>query len=96
MGYRELYTAANMAGEDYNISDKGLSITPGAVSVKVRPGGTVEGQFVVAGPAEIAVTGFLTSDDFRMQLRRDHFAENPDRISWRFDAGSLREGDSAF
>ena len=93
MGYRELYTAANMAGEDYNISDKGLSITPGAVSVKVRPGGTVEGQFVVAGPAEIAVTGFLTSDDFRMQLRRDHFAENPDRISWRFDAGSLREGD---
>ena len=93
MGYRELYTAANMAGEDYNISDKGLSITPGVIHVKVRPGGTVEGQFVVAGPAEIAVTGFLTSDDFHMQLRRDHFAENPDRISWRFDARSLREGD---
>ena len=26
MGYRELYTAANMADEEYNISDKGLSI----------------------------------------------------------------------
>ena len=93
MGYRELYTAANMAGEDYNISDKGLSITPAEIHVQVRPGGTVEGQFVVAGPAEIALTGFLTSDDFHMQLRRDHFAGNPDRISWRFDARSLKEGD---
>ena len=26
MGYRELYTAANMADEEYNISDKGLEI----------------------------------------------------------------------
>ena len=28
MGYREVYTAVNMADEEYNISDKGLSITP--------------------------------------------------------------------
>ena len=28
MGYREVYTASNMADEEYNISDKGLSITP--------------------------------------------------------------------
>ena len=93
MGYREVYTAVNMAGEEYNISDKGLSITPEKLSFTVRPGGTAEGQFVVAGPPGTAVTGFLTSDSFHMQLRRDSFAENPDRISWRFDAGTLKEGD---
>ena len=93
MGYREVYTAANMADEEYNISDKGLSITPERISFTVRPGGTAEGQFVVSGPPGTAVTGFLTSDSFHMQLRRESFAENPDRISWRFDAGTLREGD---
>ncbi|MBQ8053179.1 MAG: hypothetical protein IJ198_05200 [Lachnospiraceae bacterium] len=93
MGYREVYTAANMAGEEYNISDRGLSITPEKISISVRPGGSAEGQFVVAGPPGTAVTGFLTSDSFHMQLRRDSFAENPDRISWRFDAGALGEGE---
>ena len=93
MGYRELYTAANMADEEYNISDKGLSITPDKIQFTVMPGAVAEGQFVVAGAPGTAVTGFLTSDNFHMQLRRDSFAENPDRISWRFDAGSLREGD---
>ena len=93
MGYRELYTAANMAGEEFNISDKGLSITPDQIMIRVRPGGVAEGQFVVAGPPGISVIGFLTSDSFRMQLRRDSFAENPDRISWRFDARSMRDGD---
>ena len=93
MGYREVYTAVNMAGEEYNISDRGLSITPEKISFRVRPGGSAEGQFVVAGPPGTAVTGFLTSDSFHMQLRRDSFAENPDRISWRFDAGALKEGE---
>ena len=93
MGYRELYTAANMADEEYNISDKGLSITPEKISFTVMPGAVAEGQFVVAGAPGTAVTGFLTSDNFRMQLRRDSFAENPDRISWRFDAGTLAEGE---
>ena len=93
MGYREVYTAANMADEEYNISDKGLGITPEKLSFTVRPGGITEGQFVVAGPPGTAVTGFLTSDNFHMQLRRNSFAENPDRISWRFDAGTLREGE---
>ncbi len=93
MGYREVYTAVNMAGEEYNISDRGLSITPEKISFRVRPGGSAEGQFVVAGPPGTAVTGFLTSDSFHMQLRRDSFAENPDRISWSFDAGALKEGE---
>ena len=93
MGYRELYTAANMADEEYNISDKGLSITPDKINFTVAPGAVAEGQFVVAGAQGTAVTGFLTSDNFRMQLRRDSFAENPDRISWRFDAGTLTDGD---
>ena len=93
MGYRELYTAANMADEEYNISDKGLSITPDKISFTVMPGAVTEGQFVVAGAQGTAVTGFLTSDSFRMRLRRDSFAENPDRISWQFDAGTLVEGD---
>lgn len=93
MGYRELYTASNMADEEYNISDKGLSITPERLNFQVNPGGVAEGQFVVAGPPGIAVTGFLTSDSFHMQLRRSSFAENPDRISWRFDAGSIEEGE---
>ena len=93
MGYRELYTAANMADEEYNISDKGLSITPDKINFTVAPGAVAEGQFVVAGAQGTAVTGFLISDNFRMQLRRDSFAENPDRISWRFDAGTLTEGD---
>ncbi|MBQ9049713.1 MAG: hypothetical protein IJ126_03790 [Lachnospiraceae bacterium] len=93
MGYRELYTAANMADEEYNISDKGLSITPDKINFTVAPGAVTEGQFVVAGAQGTAVAGFLTSDNFRMQLRRDSFAENPDRISWRFDAGTLTEGD---
>ena len=70
MGYREVYTAANMADEEYNISDKGLGITPEKLSFTVRPGGITEGQFVVAGPPGTAVTGFLTSDNFHMQLRR--------------------------
>ena len=95
MSYRELYTAANMAGEEYNISDKGLSITPESLQIRVSPGGIAEGQFVVAGPSGTAVTGFLISDSFHLQLRRDSFAENPDRISWRFDAGSLREGETS-
>ena len=82
-----------MADEEYNISDKGLSITPEKISFTVMPGAVAEGQFVVAGAQGSAVTGFLTSDNFRMQLRRDSFAENPDRISWRFDAGTLAEGD---
>lgn len=93
MSYRELYTAANMADEEYNISDKGLSITPERLQIRVSPGGISEGQFVVAGPSGTAVTGFLISDSFHLQLRRDSFAANPDRISWRFDAGSLREGE---
>ena len=93
MGYREVYTAVNMADEEYNISDKGLSITPEKLSFTVAPGAVTEGQFVVAGAQGTAVTGFLTSDNFHMQLRRDSFAENPDRISWRFEAGALREGD---
>lgn len=93
MGYRELYTAANMADEEYNISDKGLSITPDKINFTVAPGAVTEGQFVVAGAQGTAVAGFLTSDNFRMQLRRDSFAENPDRISWRFDAGTLTDGD---
>ena len=77
MGYRELYTAANMADEEYNISDKGLSITPDKINFTVAPGAVAEGQFVVAGAQGTAVTGFLISDNFRMQLRRDSFAENP-------------------
>ena len=93
MGYRELYTAANMADEEYNISDKGLSITPDKINFTVAPGAVTEGQFVVTGAQGTAVAGFLTSDNFRMQLRRDSFAENPDRISWRFDAGTLTDGD---
>ena len=86
MGYRELYTSAAMAGEEYNISDKGLRITPNRIDIQVMPGGTEEGQFIVAGPAGTGVTGILTSDHFHMQLKRDPLAENPDRISWRFDA----------
>ena len=70
MGYRELYTAANMADEEYNISDKGLSITPDKINFTVAPGAVAEGQFVVAGAQGTAVTGFLISDNFRMQLRR--------------------------
>ena len=93
MGYREVYTAVNMAGEEYNISDKGLSILPEKLKFTVRPGGTAEGQFVVSGPPGTAVTGFLTSNSFHMQLRRDSFAENPDRISWNFDAGTMKEGE---
>ena len=93
MGYREVYTAANMADEEYNISDRGLSITPDSLSITVKPGAAAEGQFVVAGPPDTSVTGFLTSDSFHMILRRDRFDQNPDRISWRFDAGSMREGD---
>ena len=46
MGYRELYTAANMADEEYNISDKGLSITPDKINFTVAPGAVAEGQFV--------------------------------------------------
>ena len=82
-----------MADEEYNISDKGLSITPDKINFTVAPGAVTEGQFVVAGAQGTAVAGFLTSDNFRMQLRRDSFAENPDRISWRFDAGTLTDGD---
>ena len=93
MGYREVYTAANMADEEYNISDRGLSITPDSLSITVKPGAAAEGQFVMAGPPDTSVTGFLTSDSFHMILRRDRFDQNPDRISWRFDAGSMREGD---
>ena len=69
MGYRELYTAANMADEEYNISDKGLSITPDKINFTVAPGAVTEGQFVVTGAQGTAVAGFLTSDNFRMQLR---------------------------
>ena len=93
MGYRELYTASNMADEEYNISDRGLSITPEKISIQVRPGGTAEGQLVVAGPQGTAPGGFLSSDSFHMQLRRDTLAENPDRISWRFSAAGMQEGD---
>ncbi len=93
MGYREVYTAANMAGEEYNISDKGLAVTPQKLSFTVSPGTVTEGQFVVAGTPGTALSGFLTSDSFHLQLLRDSFAGNPDRISWRFDAGSLREGE---
>ena len=93
MGYREVYTAAGMADEEYNISDKGLTITPQKLQFTVAPGAVTEGQFVVSGTPGTAVTGFLTSDNFHMQLRRDSFAENPDRISWIFDAGSLKEGE---
>ena len=95
MGYRNLYTAANMAGEEYNISDKGLSITPLQIRVQAAPGAVAEGEFVVAGVPGTTLTGFMTSDNFHMQLRRESFAGNPDRVSWRFDARSLREGDSA-
>ena len=70
MGYREVYTAVNMAGEEYNISDKGLSILPEKLKFTVRPGGTAEGQFVVSGPPGTAVTGFLTSDSCRDDERR--------------------------
>ena len=63
MGYRELYTAANMADEEYNISDKGLSITPDKINFTVAPGAVAEGQFVVAGAQGTAVTGFLISDN---------------------------------
>ena len=94
MGYRELYTSAAMAGEEYNISDKGLRITPDHIDIQVMPGGSEEGQFIVAGPAGTSVTGILTSDNFHMQLRRDQLAENPDRISWRFDARTLKEGET--
>ena len=45
MGYREVYTASNMADEEYNISDKGLSITPEILRIQVNPGGIAEGQF---------------------------------------------------
>ena len=93
MGYREVYTASNMADEEYNISDKGLSITPEILRIQVNPGGMAEGQFVIAGPPGISVTGFVTSDNFHMQPRRSSFSQNPDRISWRFDAGTLQEGD---
>ena len=93
MGYRNLYTAANMAGEEYNISDNSLRITPAELRIQAAPGGIAEGQFVVAGAPGTAVTGFLTSDSFHMQLRRESFAANPDRISWRFDARTLRDGD---
>ena len=93
MGYREVYTAAGMADEEYNISDKGLTITPQKLQFTVAPGAVTEGQFVVSGTPGTAVTGFLTSDNFHMQLRRDSFAENPDRISWIFDAGSRKEGE---
>ena len=44
MGYREVYTASNMADEEYNISDKGLSITPEILRIQVNPGGIAEGQ----------------------------------------------------
>ena len=94
MGYRNLYTAANMAGEEYNISDKGLSITPAQIRVQAAPGAIAEGEFVVAGIPGTTLTGFMTSDSFHMQLRRESFAGNPDRVSWRFDARSLKEGDS--
>ena len=93
MGYRNLYTAVNMAGEEYNISDKGLSITPGQIRVQAAPGEIAEGEFVVAGAPGTTLTGFMTSDNFHMQLRRESFAGNPDRVSWRFDARSLQEGD---
>ena len=43
MGYRNLYTAVNMAGEEYNISDKGLSITPAQIRVQAAPGEIAEG-----------------------------------------------------
>ena len=95
MGYRLVYTAAAMAGEEYNISDKSLSITPEQLRIQAAPGGIAEGQFVVAGPPGTAVTGFLTSDNFHLRLLRDTFAGNPDRISWRFDARSMRDGDTA-
>ncbi|MGX8684215.1 MAG: DUF5717 family protein, partial [Lachnospiraceae bacterium] len=85
MGYREVYTASNMADEEYNISDKGLSITPEILRIQVNPGGIAEGQFVIAGPPGVSVTGFVTSDNFHMQPRRSSFSQNPDRISWRFD-----------
>ena len=42
-------TAANMADEEYNISDKGLSITPDKINFTVAPGAVTEGQFVVTG-----------------------------------------------
>ena len=93
MGYRNLYTAVNMAGEEYNISDKGLSITPGQIRVQAAPGEIAEGEFVVAGAPGTTLTGFMTSDNFHMQLRRESFAGNPDRVSWRLDARSLQEGD---
>ena len=94
MGYRNLYTAVNMAGEEYNISDKGLSITPAQIRVQAAPGEIAEGEFVVAGTPGTTLTGFMTSDSFHMQLRRESFAGNPDRVSWRFDARSLQEGDA--
>ena len=94
MGYRILYTARNMAGEEYNISDNGLSITPAKISVRAVPGAIAEGELLVAGPAGTAVTGFLTSDSFHMQLRRDSIAANPDRISWRYDARTMQDGDT--
>ena len=95
MGYRELYTASNMADEEYNISDRGLSITPEKLSIQVEPGGFREGELVIAGAAGMPLTGFLVSDSFHMRLRRSTLAGNPDRVSWRFDAASLREGDLA-
>ena len=85
MGYRELYTAANMADEEYNISDKGLSITPDKINFTVAPGAVTEGQFVVTGAQGTAVAGFLTSDNFRMQLRR--WREESCR---RYQIGTLR------
>lgn len=94
MSVHDLYTAENMAGEDYNISEGELSFTPSELRVQVRPGGVQEGSFVVAAPAGIAVVGYVFPGSLHLSCSPQRFVESPARISWRFDAASLREGDS--
>lgn len=93
MNLQDLYTAENMDGEEYNVSDSSLSFTPSRLNIQVQPGCVKEGSFTVSGPAGIAVIGYISSGSLHMSCERTFFTENPSRIGWRFDATALKDGD---
>ena len=93
MAYKELYTASWMAGEPYNVTDKSLALSPSSLRFTVEPRGVREGSFVVSAFPAGELRGLVFSDSLHMHVIRAELSGSPDRISWRFDAGALEDGD---
>lgn len=78
----------------FNNETRSLDFSSPVIEMNVNEGETAGGSFVIKGPRNVPVEGYVSSSRIRMKCLVSRFAGAEDEVFYEFDASGLSEGET--